>query len=211
MNVLQHVLRIGIIYVAICCLSPILSLFGGLILILLKANRYQKSYRRVLTLCNVTTFYVLVSLIGILTIVTYQQNHSVAWLILFSVIGTLAVFWIGTKTVYEKRKGGDYQKEEDLYGYSPQLRNDSILSLAAPLLFIAILFVPAIAFNPVTSWLFHIIEWAYNLRFIGWLLGIGGILIMLAMFEDGFFAVFAAIILAFSSIRAMIRTENRIR
>lgn len=208
MNFLHYILRIGIIYFFICCISPVLAILTGLIGIPLHAERYTRRYRILLTLSNAISFYFLVSLVSILTISSYQTTQSLTSLILFSLIGTAYVFWIATKTIYEKQKAGDYQTERDLYGRSLQLHNDSLLSIAAPAIFILTLFLPPLAFNRVTLFLFQVLDWAYHVRILGWILGLVGVLLMIALMEDGFFAIITAAILGFSAITSRRRTDS---
>ncbi|PYS79841.1 MAG: hypothetical protein DMF70_12355 [Acidobacteria bacterium] len=200
MNIFQYLIFIGIIYTIVTLLSTILILLATLTLHGLRVDSLGTSYRVVITLCNAIVLYLLLSLVSSLTILADQKNRSMWSFAFFSIVGMLTVLWIGTRNVYEKHKSGDY------YGHSSRLRDDLIISLAAPALFIVSVFVPIIASNPITNWLFGAIEWLDQVRILGWLLGLIGILIMIAMLEDAFFAFVSLI---FVSIRSVIKRESK--
>jgi hypothetical protein len=199
MNIFQYLIFIGIIYTFVTLISTVLILLATLTLLAFKVDDLGSSHRVVITTCNAVVLYLLVSMVTLLTMLANQKNRSIWSLIFFSIVGMLAILWIGTRNVYEKRKSEDYD------GHSARLRDDFILSLAAPILFIATLFIPVIAFNPVTNWLFGVTEWLYEVRILGYVLGGLGLLIMIAMFEDAFFAF---VLLIFGSIRSMARRKT---
>jgi hypothetical protein len=161
MSVLRYLVFVGIIYFLVTLLSTLLILSCNVALVSLRRMYFDLSYRVTITTCNAFVLYVLTSQIAILTVLT-TQGRTVLALILFAAVGTLAIFWIATRNIYEKRKSGDY--EVDAVGYSYRLHDDSILSVIAPVFFILSLFVSPLSSNHLTRWLFSVVTWVYDLR-----------------------------------------------
>jgi len=197
MSVLRYLVFVGIIYILVTLLSTILILSCSLMLVALRRMYFDLSYRVTITTCNAFVLYILTSQIAILTVLTTQGRTIVA-LILFATVGALAIFWIATRNIYEKRKSGDY--EVDINGYSYRLHDDSILSVVAPLFFVLSLFVPSLSSNRLTIWRFSVVTWIHDLRVVGLLLGLLGILIMMAMLEDALFGGLGLLVLAGRSL-----------
>jgi len=66
-------------------------------------------------------------------------------------------------------------------------QHEGIFMVGAVVLYIVTLFVPIIAVNLLIIWFFNIINWAYNFKVIGWLIGIGGTLFLLSIIWQGIF------------------------
>jgi|GEM_PF-658159 len=126
--------------------------------------------------------YLLVSLIALLTLSMIQLNPGIGSLILFPLIGAFIVFEILGSNSYELQKQAAMEYDYEILS---RLRFDGLFIIGAVILFIVTLFVPIIAVNPLTLWIFKVIDWAYNLKVIGWLLGIGGFLFLLSMIWKG--------------------------
>src|SRR5947209_3520079 len=97
MNVFQYLIFIGVIYTLVTLLSTVLLLLVTLTLGALKVDDLSTSYRIVITMCNAVVLYLLVSLVTFLTMLADQKNKSIWSLVLFSIIGMLAILWIGTR------------------------------------------------------------------------------------------------------------------
>jgi tetratricopeptide (TPR) repeat protein len=65
---------------------------------------------------------------------------------------------------------------------------ETLRMFGSVIFFVFVLFVPGIAKNGLTEWLFRVIDWAFNLPIIGWLIGIGGVLFLLGIIFYGIFA-----------------------
>ena len=126
--------------------------------------------------------YLLVSLTAILTLKALETNSSIWSLFLFSFVGLFVLFIGLVESSYEAQKVVGANFDHDI---RRQLQYDKFFLVAAPLLFIIILFIPAIAVNSVTIWLFNVIGWVRSLPIIGWLLGFGGMLVLLGVIWHG--------------------------
>jgi len=60
--------------------------------------------------------------------------------------------------------------------------------IGAVSLFLITLFFPSIAHNVLIQWLFEVIAWAYEFPVIGWIVKIGGVLIVINILFHGFLA-----------------------
>lgn len=95
------------------------------------------------------------------------------------------------QSAYERRKRAilNYELDYD-YGSTVKslalLKYDGLFVIGFTALFLVMLFVPTIAQNPLTMRLLALIDWAYELKIIGWILRIGGALFLLAFVFQGF-------------------------
>jgi len=176
MLVLEYVLYLGIInivfgfvwkWVFVLPISLLLALF-----------RIDKG----IYLVKAFGSYLLVSLTALVTLYTIEYNPSIGSLILFPLIGAFIIYMALASSAYEKEKQAAMEYDYELLR---TLRYDGLFTIGAVILFIVTLFVPIIAVNPLTQWLFSVIDWAYNLAVIGWLLRIGGVLFLLSMIWYG--------------------------
>jgi len=128
-------------------------------------------------------YYLIASLTVILTLRAIKDNPNILSIILFPFIGAFILYIISISSLYEAKKKGIVVKEYEV-----------ILMFGVIILFIVSLFVPTIAVNPLTMWLFKVINWIYNLKVIGWLIGFFGLLFILLMSWYGIMLLFIFII-----------------
>ncbi len=57
MDIVQYLIMIGIIYLVSSLISPVVLTLGGLVLLPLKFTIYDKTFRAVVTVCNVVVIY----------------------------------------------------------------------------------------------------------------------------------------------------------
>ncbi len=130
--------------------------------------------------------YLLISLTALATLLALQ-NISGGWkLLFFPFVGAFVLFMGFASNAYEQRK--EARMSYDFTLMDQIERNawfDVILMFGSLVLYILILFIPAIAVNPMNEWLFNVIMWAYKLPVIGWLIGIGGFIFMLGIIWHG--------------------------
>jgi len=130
--------------------------------------------------------YLLISLTALATLNALQDVSSGWKLLIFPLIGGFVLFMGFTSNAYEQRK-----QALSTYDYSliSRIERDAwfdlFLMLGSLVLYILILFIPAIAINPMNNWLFKAIKWAFDLPIIGWLIGIGGVIFMLGIIWYG--------------------------
>lgn len=130
--------------------------------------------------------YLLISLTALATLNALQDVSSGWKLFIFPLIGGFVLFMGFTSNAYEQRK-----QALSTYDYSliSRIERDAwfdlFLMLGSLVLYILILFIPAIAINPMNNWLFKTIKWAFDLPIIGWLIGIGGVIFMLGIIWYG--------------------------
>lgn len=128
--------------------------------------------------------YLLVSLTALITLRALQGNPNILLIILFSFVGAFVLYMGYANNYYEAQKQAMTEYDYELMGL---LQHEGIFMIGALVLYIVTLFIPIIAVNSLTIWLFNIIDWAYNLKVIGWLLGIGGALFLLSIIWQGIF------------------------
>ena len=128
-------------------------------------------------------YYLLVSLIAILTLSTIEGKSGIGSLIIYPLIGVFTIYMATASGVHEAEKQASMEYD---YETLSLLRYDGLFILGAVILFIVTLFVPAIAVNLLTQWLFGVIDWGYNLPVIGWIVRILGALFLLNIFWYGF-------------------------
>lgn len=127
--------------------------------------------------------YLLVSLTALLTLGAIHNNPGLFSVIFYPLLGAFIVYMGVAQNTYEGQKQAYMTADYELL---ESLKHDWIFIIGAPILFIIVLFVPIIGYNPLTLWLIGIVAWAYNLPIIGWLLGIGGVLFLLSLIWYGF-------------------------
>lgn len=177
MNVLIYIIYLGILNIVFgfiwkwIFVLPCALLFTGLRLN--KAMLFVKGFGA----------YLLVSLTALLTLGAIHDNPGLFSLIFYPLLGGFVLYMGIAQNTYEGQKQammtGDYELLDSL-------KYDGILIIGTVVLFVITLFVPIIAYNPLTLWLIGIIAWAYELPVIGWLLGIGGVLFLLSIIWYGF-------------------------
>ncbi len=133
--------------------------------------------------------YLLVSLTAILTLAALGENPSGLALIFYPLVGAFIIFMGFASNTHEARKEASASMDWQMMR---RLEQDSgfeaILMLGAVVFYLVTLFIPVIAVNTLTEWLFKVIDWAFNLPVIGWLIGIGGVFFLLGIIFHGIFA-----------------------
>jgi len=173
---IDYILFLGIIHIVFGFVWKwVFVLPISLLLALLKINKG-------IYLIKAFGSYLLVSLIALLTLYTIESNPGIGSLILYPLIGVFTIYMAEASRAYEAEKQAamDYD-----YEALRVLRYDGLFIVGAVILFVVTLFMPIIAVNPLTQWLFGVIDWAYNLPVIGWILRIGGVLFLLSMIWYG--------------------------
>lgn len=126
--------------------------------------------------------YLLVSLTALFTLNALQDNPNILSIVSFPFIGAFILYVGYASNYYEAQKQAAMEYNYELMR---SLQYEGIFMIGAIALFIVTLFVPIIAVNPLTMWLFNVIDWAYNLKIIGWLIRIGGVLFLLNVILHG--------------------------
>ena len=126
--------------------------------------------------------YLLVSLTALLTLSALRDNPNIFSIALFPFIGAFVLYMGYASNYYEAQKQASMEFDYELMRL---IQYEPIFMIGAIVLFMITLFVPIIAVNPLTKWLFNVIDWAYNLKVIGWLIGVGGVLFLLGVIWHG--------------------------
>lgn len=183
MFVLEYLFFLGIAFIVFWLVNALLGLLAALAITITKLDK----------LAYITTAlsgYVFVSLAVLLTLGFIHMNPGTASTIVLPIIGGLIVFMsLGQSVAERERKLIETHDYESL----ALLRYDGLFVIGLTVLFVVMLFVPFIAQNPFTMRLLTLIDWAYNVRILGWILRIGGALFMLAFVFQGFFFIIALI------------------
>ena len=139
---------------------------------------------RAVLLVKVFGAYLLISLTALATLLALQDVSGGWKLLFFPLVGAFVLFMGFASNAYELRKEARYNFTlKDLIERNVWF--DVILMFGSLVLYILILFIPAIAINPMNAWLFDVIVWAYELPIIGWLIGIGSFIFMLGIIWYG--------------------------
>lgn len=131
--------------------------------------------------------YLLVSLTALVTLLALQDIQGGWQNIVYPIIGAFVLFMGFASNAHEQQK--EAQSSFDFQAMRQIERNagfEVVLMFGSIVLFTLILILPIIATNPLNQWLFDVTFWAYELPVIGWLIGIGGILVMLNLVWHGF-------------------------
>jgi len=178
MSIFQFIFYLGVINIVFSYIWKWVFVFpSALLFTLLKMDK---------GICIVKAFgsYLLVSLTSMLTLSALQDKPNILSIILFSFIGVFILYMGYASNYCEAQKQA--VREYD-YELMRSYQYEAIFMIGALVLYIVTLFVPIISVNSLTIWLFNIIVWAYNLKVIGWLIGIGGALFLLSIIWQGIF------------------------
>lgn len=180
MNIFQFLIFLGIINIVFgFAWKWIISLLGAVIFSFVK---FDKGMLVIKTLGA----YFLVSLTALATLSAVQNLESGWQLLVFPLIGVFVIYMGFASNAYEQQKQAqasmDYQLMRQL---SQNSTFEMILTISSIVLYILILFIPAISSNFLNEWLFNVIMWAFNLPIIGWVIGIGGVFFMLSIMWYG--------------------------
>jgi len=176
MGLIEYILLLGVIHVVFGFVWKwVFVLPVSLLLALLRINKG-------IYLVKAFGSYLLVSLTALLTLFAIESNPGIGSLILYPFIGVFTIYMAEASRAYEAEKQAamDYD-----YEALTILRYDGLFIVGAVILFIVTLFIPIIALNPITQWLFGVIDWAYSLPVLDWILRIAGILFLLSMIWQG--------------------------
>lgn len=195
MNILRYIVFLGILNIVFGFLWKwVFVLPCALLFTLLKLNK-------AMILIKGFGAYLLVSLTALLTLSAVHDNPGLFSMISYPLLGGFVLYMSVAQNTYEGQKQammtGDYELLDSL-------KYDGILIIGTLVLFVITLFVPIIAYNPLTLLLMGVIAWAYELPVIGWLLGIGGVLFLLSIIWYGF--IFS--IMLFGAISSKIRRKS---
>ena len=175
MFILEYMLFLGVLYIVLWVLGSIFAIAVSLLLALLKFSK--GTY-----ISKAFSVYVFASLTALLTLAFIEANPGTASPVILPLIGAFIVFTTLGQDAYEKKKQAGMEYDYELL---EQLKYDGFFIFGGLILFIIILFVPIIATNPITEWLFGITEFAYNIKILGWILRIGGVLFLIAEILQG--------------------------
>jgi hypothetical protein len=195
-NIFQYIFYLGIIlfifdFIWKWIISPINALLIEFLIRLPESvvDKWIALVDKWIALIKAFKCYLLTSLVAALTLKVIRDNPNILSIILFAFIGVFALYITFASSLYEAQKEGITIKEYEI-----------ILMFGTIILFIIALFIPVIAINPLTIWLFKVIDWIYNLKVIGWLIRFIGILYVLAISWYGFWCGFLLVSLLVSSI-----------
>lgn len=179
MAFLEYLFHLGIVYIAFGFIWKwLFNVPLSVLLVMLKATKGKY-------LVRAFGAYLQVSLTTLLALAAIEKESDIGSILLFALTGT-AILYAGFAS-----NSNEAQKIASITGDHELLKSfqyDAWFVFGAPLLFVITLFLPALAVNPLTLWLLGIIEWAYNLPVLGWLLGIGGFLFLISTLWDSVMA-----------------------
>jgi hypothetical protein len=180
MNILQFLFYLGVINIIFGFIWKWVFVLPTSILFTLINFNYG------MRLVKVFGTYMLVSLMAILTLTALGESSSVLTLIFYPLIGGFILFMGFAGNSYEARKeAGASMDWEMLQRLDQESGFEAVLMLGAITSYLVMLFVPSIAINNLTIWLFNVIDWAFNLPIIGWLIGIVGVMLLLSIIFQG--------------------------
>lgn len=187
MFVLNYLFYLGIAWLVFSLVNWLFGLAAALVLMLTK---FGKGYY----ITTAFSGYILVSMTALLTLWTISLHMSTASLIVLPILGGIIVFTAMAQSAHDRQENAMEAAWQD-YDYSllERVKYDGLFVIGLTILYVVMLFVPFIAQNPLTARLLALIDWAYDLRIIGWILRIGGTLFMLAVVVQGLFFSIALI------------------
>lgn len=121
--------------------------------------------------------YFLVSLTAILAL-TATQEKGVVLSIVYYLIGGFVLFIGFTSNTHEAQKVAAQNYD---YEMMDSLKYDTFITIGSLILFIIVAFLPSISINYLTINFFVLTDWVMDIKIIGWLIGIGGVLFLLNM------------------------------
>lgn len=152
--------------------------------------------------------YLLISLTALATLLALQDVSGGWKLLFFPFVGAVVLFMGFSSNAYEQRKQAHMSYD---YSLMSRIERDAwfdlILMFGSLVLYILILFIPAIAVNHMNDWLFRAIQWVYELPIIGWLIGIGGVLFMLSIIWYGIIMLLMLCGSAYAKIRGEVKNN----
>jgi len=173
--VIDFLLFLGVIFIVFWILNAAFVLLGSAVLALIRWNKG-------VYLIKAFTVYIFVSLTVLLTLRLIEYNPGIASLILLPIIGAFIIYTTLGQDAYDRQKEAMMNYDYEILN---NLKYDGLFIFGAVILYIVALFVPIIVMNPISKWLFQITDWAYNVKILGWILRIGGMLFLLAFIWQG--------------------------
>lgn len=179
MNIFQFLILLGIIKIVFDYLEKLLSFLSAILFTLVK-------FVRGMHLVKILMAYLFVSIIGLATLFALQDIGSGWQFVFFPIIGAVLLFIdFGNNVLFTDFKNTAHKSKEQLshtYRYSPEVKIlresaliDVVIMYSSVGIFLLILFIPIIATNPLTNWLFMIMRRAHELvnkiPIISWLIG----------------------------------------
>ena len=185
MFVIDFLLFLGVIFIVFWLWNLVVTLLVSSLFALL-GIRFNKG----IYFIKAFNIYILVSLTALLTLGIIQEAPTILRLILLPIIGAFVLFTSLGQDAYDKQKEAMASYDYELLD---NLKYDGLFIFGALIVYLVALFIPTIATNLVTKWLFNITEWAYNIKILGWILRIGGTIFLLAFVWQGIMFAFMLI------------------
>lgn len=188
MNTFKFIVYLGVINIIFSFVWK--WIFGwpaAILLVALKIDNYGKYVVRIFGA------YLLVSLTAILTRAAFHNSPNMITLILYPLIGAFVIFLGHAQNIHEMQKETPF----DIVN----LKFEIILMFSAIAFYILAFIVPSVAINSLTKMLYTAIGWVLNLPTIGWLVGAGGVLFLIAVFIYGLIVIGLSISMVIGKIR----------
>jgi len=113
--------------------------------------------------------YFSASLTGLVTVGTINEANEMWLKILVGIIGGLFFYFYYGNSVYQKEKQA---REQSDYYVLANINSDYWTMFIALALFIVMIFIPQLAITPPILMFSNLVDWLFNLRFIGYILRI---------------------------------------
>lgn len=205
MNILQFLFYLGIVNIIFGFVWQWVAVVpAALFFALLKFDYGMRLIKLVGT-------YLLVSLTTILTIIALGSNPNLLAIILYPLIGAFILFMGFANNSYQARKEAQASQDwQMLYRLDEESGFDAIIMIGALILYLVMLFIPAIAINDFTELLYNLIDWIYNLPIIGWIIGLLGIAVLFNTIFQGVFVIAAFAFEFTEKIKTMINGKSKL-
>jgi len=187
MSVFQYLLSIAVIQLVFGFLWTWIALLFVVPLLLVRLPMPLVS-----VLTKAVGYYFMASLTVVVTLGQMERNPELQYL--FPVLGGIMLFFAATSAWYETEKAArenyDYEKLQNT-------RHDWIVYLALIPFYVLSLFFPAIVVNSKNAWFLSVIQWAWDLPILGWIIGLFAFFLVLS---TGFYSLVALIMLIASGV-----------
>ena len=181
-NIFRYLFYLGVINIVSKLIWKLVPIVFTIALPITTLSLPPKVLRVADKLLKAFGYYILISLVVLLTHKAIEYNRTIGSFILYPLV---AAFTIYIKLANDANKVRRSFFMVYRYDENMELVFDGFITIGSILLFITSLFVPVIAVNPLTRWFFGIIDWIYNLKVIGWLIAVGGVIYMLYIIWNG--------------------------
>lgn len=180
MNIFIFIILLGIINIVFGFLWKWVIVFPtALLFAVIKLNR-------AMLVVKAFGAYFLVSLTAMATMVALRDASGILQSVVYPLIGAFVLFMGFSGNAYEEQLEA---RMRDDYLWMDKINRNAwfnlIIMFGSIVLYICIFFIPTIADNSVNEWLYDAILWIYSLPVIGWLIGIGGVIFMVALIWHG--------------------------